>query len=115
MTRSEEIARLVARIASDKKGMDVVILDLRGISLIADYFVITSGATTIQVQALARHIEEGLGQLGIRPLRREGWRQASWILLDYGEVVVHIFLEEVRRFYDLERLWGDAEVVNWEG
>jgi ribosome-associated protein len=109
------MALLAARIAREKKGQDVIILDLRLISVIADYFVVASGATTTQVQALARHIEEGLHDRGMKPRRREGWHHARWILLDYGTVVVHAFLEEVRRFYDLERLWGDAEVVNWEG
>jgi len=106
------VAQLVAQAVEEKKGLDPVTLDLREITPIADYFVITSGTSAIQVQAIADRVEELLKENGVKLLRREGREHARWILLDYGDVVVHIFQEEERRFYDLERLWGDARVVN---
>jgi ribosome-associated protein len=109
---SEERAVKAANAAADKKAEDILILDLKKISLIADYFIICSGRSTTQVQAIADNIEESLAKTGNNSLRREGYHQAQWILLDFGDVIVHVFLEEVRRFYDLERLWGDAPAVN---
>ncbi|QGP92460.1 Ribosomal silencing factor RsfS [Neomoorella glycerini] len=105
------VAELAARAVGEKKGLDPVILDLRGITLIADYFVIASGTSATQVQAIAGRVEELLEAAGVKLLHREGWDAARWILLDYGAVVVHIFQEEERRFYDLERLWRDARVI----
>lgn len=115
MEETLRVAQAAARAARDKKGQQVVILDIRKISLIADYFVITHGTSTAQVQAIAREVEEKVSEAGGKLLRREGFASARWILLDFGGVVVHVFLEEDRRFYDLERLWGDAEVVELEG
>lgn len=92
------------------KAEDSVILNLKGITLIADYFVLLSGRSSTQVQAIADSIEERLTEQGIKLLRREGYQEARWILLDFGSVVVHVFREEDRRFYSLERLWGDARV-----
>ncbi|MGI9861599.1 ribosome silencing factor [Moorella naiadis] len=105
------VAQLAARAVQEKKGREPVILDLRGITLIADYFVIASGTSTVQVQAIANQVEESLATAGVELLHREGLDAARWVLLDFGAVVVHIFLEEERRFYDLERLWGDARKV----
>lgn len=106
------VAKLAVQAVEEKKGFNPVTLDLRQLTPIADYFVITSGASTIQVQAIAERVEELLKENGVKLLHREGRQHDRWILLDYGGVVVHIFLEEERRFYDLERLWGDARVVN---
>ncbi|OIQ12063.1 ribosome silencing factor [Neomoorella thermoacetica] len=105
------VAQLAAQAVLEKKGIDPVILDLQGITLIADYFVIASGTSTVQVQAIAGRVEEILDEAGVELLHREGLEAARWVLLDYGAVVVHIFLEEERRFYDLERLWGDARRI----
>ncbi|BCV20492.1 ribosome silencing factor [Moorella sp. Hama-1] len=105
------VAQLAARAVQAKKGRDPIILDLRGITLIADYFVIASGTSTVQVQAITNQVEESLESAGVELLHREGLDAARWVLLDFGDVVVHIFLEEERRFYDLERLWGDARKV----
>lgn len=105
------VAQLAAQAIQGKKGLDPVILDLRGITLIADYFVIASGTSTVQVQAIASQVEESLETAGVELLHREGLNAARWVLLDFGDVVVHIFREEERRFYDLERLWGDARKV----
>lgn len=115
MIDSLRVARVAAQAARDKKGQQVVILDIRKISLIADYFVITHGTSIPQVQAIAREVEEKVTALGEKLLRREGFDSARWILLDFGAVVVHVFMEEERKFYDLERLWGDAEVVEENG
>ena len=100
---------LVAAAASDKKARDIVILDVQGISPVTDYFVICSANTSTQVQAIADNIEEKLEEQGVKPLHKEGYREARWVLLDYGSCVAHIFVEEDRRFYNLERLWGDAK------
>lgn len=105
-----QMAKVAMTAAQDRKARDVVALDMREISLVADYFVVASGASTTQTQAIARHIMDKMAEAGYELLRCEGYRPALWILLDYGAVVVHVFREEERRFYDLERLWGDAEV-----
>ncbi len=95
-----------------KKPVDPVVLDLRGISDIADYFLICSGKSHRQVTAIAEHIEFTLGRERIRPLGTEGIREGHWALLDYGNVVIHVFLEDVRLFYDLEGLWAEAERID---
>ncbi|MDR3589290.1 MAG: ribosome silencing factor [Negativicutes bacterium] len=108
------LPELVASAASDKKARDIVILDMEGITLVADHFVICSANSTTQVQAIADNIEEKLAEKGIKPLRKEGYRDSHWVLLDFGDCVVHIFVEEDRRFYNLERLWGDAKAAKYE-
>jgi len=85
-----------------------VILEVKNLSSFTDFFVICSGNSDRQVQAIAAHLEEKLGQGGIRPLSIEGKREGRWILLDYGDVVIHVFYQPVREFYNLERLWSDA-------
>ncbi|HHT64394.1 MAG: ribosome silencing factor [Bacillota bacterium] len=107
---SHDLARACADAVRAKKGKDIVIMDLRGISIIADYFVICTGANNQQVTAISDHIEEKLVQdESVSPLRIEGLKDARWVLMDYGSVVVHIFQEEERQYYNLERLWGDAK------
>lgn len=92
----------------DKKANDVVLLDVHELLVITDVFVIASGNTRRQVQALIDAVEEALRDGGRRPLRREGQDDAQWVLLDYGDIVVHVFDTPTRAYYDLERLWGDA-------
>ena len=99
------------RAALDHKAYDLVVLETGRITSIADYFVICSGRSDTQVQAIAQAVEEHLGTLGERPLSVEGLPHAQWVLLDYGDVVVHVFLPETRTFYALDRLWGDAPEV----
>lgn len=110
-----EIIKLVEQIvnaADDKKAHDIKILDLREVSSVTDYFVICTGSTAIQTKAIADNIEERLEkQHNLRLLRREGYQAGTWILLDYGSVVVHIFKPEERDFYNIERLWGDAQIL----
>lgn len=109
----KQVATFVARAAEDKKARDVVVLDLYDISVVCDYFVICSGNSSTQVKAIAENIEDRLEEEGIRVLRIEGKQDARWILLDYGSVVVHVFQEADRAFYNLEHLWGDAKVVHY--
>jgi len=99
------------RAASDKKALDLVVLDLRAIASFTDYFIITSGTNPRQVQAVADEIVEQLKKQGTRAARVEGYNTAEWVLVDYGDFVVHVFEEKARRFYDLERLWRDAARV----
>jgi ribosome-associated protein len=96
------------RAASDKKALNMVVLDLRAIASFTDYFVITSGANTRQVQAIADEVVERLKKEGTRAARVEGYNTAEWVLVDYGDFVVHVFEDKARQFYDLERLWRDA-------
>ena len=110
-TDSKDKALLIAELASDKKADDIVILDMQKVSSFCDYFVILSAGSAKKTQAIADHLETSLGRKKIKPHHAEGKKDSLWILLDYGDVVVHIFYEETRRFYDLERLWGDAERV----
>src|SRR5437763_13679227 len=101
------------RAASDKKALDLVVLDLREVASFTDYFIIASGTNVRQVQAVADAVEEELRKrLGVRPARVEGYKSAEWVLLDYGDFILHVFEEKSRRFYDLERLWRDAARVN---
>lgn len=105
---SEEKAKLIASAISEKKGKDIRILKLKDLSLIADYFVITTGNNPPQIQTIAEHIIE---QLGLKPHAIEGLQSAKWVVLDYGDVIVHIFDEEKRQYFALEKLWLDAPVV----
>ena len=105
--------QLAVRSAADRKATEIVVLDLRQIASFAEYFVIASGANQRQVQAISDAIEENLKkQLSSRPVRIEGYNSAEWVLMDYGDFVVHIFNKEAREFYDLERLWRDAGKVS---
>jgi ribosome-associated protein len=97
-----------------KKGMDIVLLDVEGLFVLSDVFVIATGTSRPHVQSLADHVEERmLEELGLKPLRSEGRAAAEWILLDFGDVIVHLFQSAPREFYGLERLWADAEKVDW--
>jgi ribosome-associated protein len=107
-TDSKTKSFLCLRAAIEKKALDPVLLEMRGISSVTDYFLICTGKSDRQVQAIARSIEETLEKKGIRPLGQEGAIHGKWILMDYNDVVVHIFLEPIREFYDLEGIWGDA-------
>ncbi|WP_236860259.1 ribosome silencing factor [Candidatus Formimonas warabiya] len=106
---SYDLAMACAASAEDKKGKNIVIMNLQGISIIADYFVVCTGSNAIQVKAISDHTHEKLSLEGLSPLRTEGLRDARWVLMDFGTVVVHIFQEEERLYYNLERLWGDAK------
>jgi ribosome-associated protein len=96
------------RAASDKKAVEMVVLDLREIASFTDYFLITSGTNVRQVQAIADEVVEQLKKQGTRAARVEGYKTGEWVLVDYGDFIVHVFEDKARRFYDLERLWRDA-------
>src|SRR5437868_1780986 len=109
------LAAVAARAASDKLGVDTVILEVGQVLAITDAFVITSGANSRQVRTIAEEVEKAVkADDGPAPLRIEGLDDARWVLLDYGDFVVHVFLDEARRYYDLERLWSDAPRVAWQ-
>ncbi len=105
-----ELARIAGRLALEKKGFDVRILRLKELSSVCDYFLIVSGEADIHVKAIAQAIIEGLKEAGERPMHVEGMVEGNWVLLDYIDVIVHVFKEPTRQFYSLERLWGDAPI-----
>lgn len=111
MFSSLETARFAAEAAENKKALDVEILDIEGLTTIADYFLICSATNITQIGAIADGIGHALAQHGIRPSHIEGGAESTWVLMDYGDVIVHIFDEQTRSFYGLERLWGDAKRV----
>ena len=112
---SLEIAVVAARAAAAKQAAATTILDVHGLIVITDYFVICSGQTERQVKTIVEEVEKGVRELGERPIRREGEADARWVLLDYVDVVVHVFAKEEREYYDLERLWRDAPRIAWDG
>jgi ribosome-associated protein len=107
-------ALAAARAASSKQARDIVILDVHGLIVITDHFVICSAPTERQVRTIVDAVEEALRERDRKPVRREGETEGRWVLLDYVDVVVHVFAEEEREFYDLERLWRDAPRVPFE-
>lgn len=108
-------ASTAAGAIDDKKGLGVVLLDVSSLLVITDLFVIASGTSRRHVLTLSEAVEERLRELGRKPLRREGLEHATWVLLDYGDLVVHLFDEPTRRYYDLERLWSDAPRTEFRG
>ena len=115
MLTAKEVAYEVTKALDAKKGMDIKLLRIDDVSSIADYFLICTGTSSTHVKTLCDYAEYTLDQLGEPMLGREGHRGNSWELLDYGSIVVHVFTEEARKFYDLERLWADAEVIDLSG
>ena len=110
---SEELTRKIVDLIFEKKGSDVKSISLNGITTIADYFVLCSADSDVQVKAISDHIERSLKDEGIRLWHKEGYLALNWVLLDYVDVVVHIFKKESRDFYALEKLWGDAEIQEY--
>lgn len=109
---NQQLAQKIAELCFNKKGYDVKIIDLRGVAVFADYFVICSADSDTQVKAIADEIDEKLREQGIRCWHIEGLKALQWVLLDYIDVVVHVFRKEAREYYNLERLWSDAP--SWE-
>jgi ribosome-associated protein len=105
---SEELVELAARTLVAHKGQEPLILDVRGLSNLWDYFIICSGGSKRHVQALAQHLQEALGQAGVKPMGVEGLEDGQWVLLDYVDVAIHLFIKPLRDFYDLEGLWVEA-------
>ena len=113
---SLELATKIARLLDNKKAADIRVLRIKEISSLGDYFVLASAGNTTLAQSLADEVDFTLGRQGIEPRRVEGYASANWILMDYADVIVHIFYAETREFYSLERLWSDAKVeeINFE-
>jgi ribosome-associated protein len=114
LTDTVQRVREAVAAAEDRKALDLKVLHLQQVSDFTDYFVICSGSNERQVQAIADAVQERLRANRVRPLHIEGYNRGQWVLLDYGDLVVHVFQEEPRRFYALERLWGDAPDVTAE-
>ena len=113
-TTSKDMARIAYDALEDKKAEDIRVISIEKVSVIADYFLIASGTNRNQVQALSENVEETLAKAGYELRQKEGVRSANWILLDYGDIIVHIFDKENRLFYDLERIWVDGEPISAE-
>ena len=111
MLSPEEITAVAYRALDDKKAKDIKILKTAEQTVLADYFVICNGSSPAHIKALVDEVDKQLSEAGEPPIRREGLRSDIWVLMDFGSVIVHIFTDEARKFYDLERLWSDAEVV----
>lgn len=114
MKHAKEMARIAYQALNDKKGEDIQIIDIAEISVLADYFLIANGNSENQVRALVDNVEEELHKAGYTVRQREGYGSGSWVLLDFGDIIVHIFDKENRLFYDLERIWRDGHQVSAE-
>jgi ribosome-associated protein len=112
--RSAELARLAISSLEDKKAEDVRVIDIGGVSVLADYFIIASGNNRAQVQAMADEVEQRLGRAGAVPRQIEGYQAGNWVLMDFGDVIIHIFDAQNRLFYDLERIWKDGTQIEPE-
>ena len=108
-------AQRAARAALDRKAVDLVVLDVQGLSGVTDYFLVCSGRSTTHLKSITDAIREELKEDGVRPLHVEGATESGWVLLDYGDVLMHVFLEDTRAYYALERLWGDAPSISVDG
>ncbi len=109
--KSREMAKLAVKALEDKKGEEIRVIDISEVSVLADYFIIANGSNTNQVQALCDSVSEELGRKGVHARQVEGYDSANWILLDFGDIIVHVFDKENRLFYDLERIWRDGKLV----
>jgi ribosome-associated protein len=112
MDQSKEMVKLAIEALEDKKGEDVRVIDIRNVTVLADYFVIASGSNVNQVQAMADSVEEALGKAGYACKQVEGYQTGNWILMDFGDIIVHVFCREDRLFYDLERIWRDGKIMD---
>lgn len=111
---AKEMVRLAYEALSDKKAGDIKIINIEGVSVLADYFIIATGTNRNQVQAMADNVEEELYKAGYEVKQTEGYRSANWVLMDYGDIIVHVFDSENRLFYDLERIWRDGKDISIE-
>lgn len=111
----KKIALMLAQKAYDKKGQNITIMDLEGISMLSDYFVVVSASNPKHAQSVADEMEDAGAEAGVTVVHREGYREGEWILLDFGDIICHIFSGKAREFYGLEELWSDAATVPFEG
>ena len=112
MLSPEEVAGIAAKALDDKKARDVKVLKTAEQTVLADYFVICNGTSSTHIKALVNEVDKQLSEAGEPPMRREGLRSDIWVLMDFGSVIVHVFTEEARKFYNLERLWSDSEEID---
>ena len=112
MNQALEMARVAYQALDEKKGEDIRVIDISGISVIGDYFVITNGTSDSQVRALVENVEEKMHKAGYAAKETEGHRSGAWVLIDFGDVIVHIFDRENRQFYNLERIWNDGKRID---
>ena len=112
MNESKKMALLAVEALEDKKAEDITIIDISEVSVLADYFIIADGSNRNQVQAMADNVEEMLGKAGCECKQIEGYQSANWILMDYGDIIVHVFDKDNRIFFDLERIWRDAKIMD---
>ena len=116
MKTPKELALLAAKALSDKKGKEIRVLEIAELTTLADYFVLATGSSNTQINALVDNVEKVLTEeAGEEPLHREGYRGGTWVLLDYGCIAIHVFNQEAREFYGLERLWQDGKPVDLTG
>lgn len=111
---ANELVKNTVKILDSKKAEELVAIRVKDLTILAEYFIIANGTSSTQVKMLADEVEYQLGEMGIKPHKVEGYQSGNWIVLDYIDVVVHIFLTETREFYSLERLWTDGDVLNTE-
>lgn len=111
---AKEMARLAYEALSDKKAEDIKIINIEGVSVLADYFILATGTNRNQVQAMADNVAEELYKAGYEVKQTEGYHSANWVLMDYGDIIVHVFDSENRLFYDLERIWRDGKDITVE-
>ncbi len=109
---SKEMAKLAILALEDKKAEDIRVIDISEVSVLADYFIIADGNNRNQVQAMIDNVEEALGKAGYTPKQIEGYQNANWVLMDYCDIIVHVFDKENRLFYDLERIWRDGKTIS---
>lgn len=114
MEQAKEMVKIAYQALDDKKGEDIKIINLEGISVLADFFIIANGTNQSQVQALVDNVEEELHKAGYSLKQREGYGSGNWVLLDFGDIIVHIFDRENRLFYDLERIWRDGKEISFD-
>ncbi|MDO4324412.1 MAG: ribosome silencing factor [bacterium] len=114
MNNSKEMVKITVKALEEKKGEDIKIINIEGISIIADYFIIASGTNVNQVQAMADNVQEMLYKAGYECRQVEGYQSGNWILLDYNDIIIHVFCTEDRLFYDLERIWRDGKLISKE-
>lgn len=109
---SKQVTKIAFDALEDKKGVNIKVIDISSISILADYFIIAGGTNENQVKALADNVEEELAKVDLMPKQIEGYDNANWILMDYQDVIIHIFNEQDRLFFDLERIWSDGQLVD---
>lgn len=107
----KDMAKIAYDALEDKKGINITVLDISEVSVMADYFIIAGGSNENQVKAMVDNVDEELRKVGVKPTHIEGYRNANWVLMDYEDIIVHVFNQEDRLFYDLERIWRDGKVV----